>query len=177
MSSTRRRTKRKRPNILITGTPGTGKTSLAEEVASKSGMTHINLSVVIGDKGLHDGRDEKFDCFVLNEDKVCDALEDALGSQNGGYIVDFHSCDFFPERWFDLVVVLRCDNTLLFDRLKKRKYSEHKISENVTCEIMQTVLDEAKDSYKANIVKEVRSENLDEFEENVKNLLAYIQSF
>jgi hypothetical protein len=25
----------------------------------------------------------------------------------GGNVVDFHSCDFFPERWFDLVVILR----------------------------------------------------------------------
>lgn len=38
----------------------------------------------------------------------------------GGAVVDFHSCEFFPERWFDLVLVLRTDNTLLFDRLVKR---------------------------------------------------------
>jgi adenylate kinase len=39
---------------------------------------------------------------------------------NGGCIIDFHSCDFFPERWFDLVVVLRTDNDVLFGRLEKR---------------------------------------------------------
>ena len=38
---------------------------------------------------------------------------------NGGNIVDFHSIDFFPERWFDLVLVLRTNNTILYDRLKK----------------------------------------------------------
>ena len=38
----------------------------------------------------------------------------------GGNIVDFHSCDFFPERWFDLVIVLQTDNTILYDRLEKR---------------------------------------------------------
>lgn len=38
----------------------------------------------------------------------------------GGYIVDFHSCDFFPERWFDLVVVLRANTAVLYDRLKER---------------------------------------------------------
>ena len=40
--------------------------------------------------------------------------------EHGGVIVDFHSCDFFPERWFDLVVVLRTDNTILYPRLEKR---------------------------------------------------------
>jgi adenylate kinase len=38
----------------------------------------------------------------------------------GGKIIDYHGCDFFPERWFDVVFVLRTNNTLLFDRLEKR---------------------------------------------------------
>ena len=38
----------------------------------------------------------------------------------GGNVVDYHGCDFFPERWFHVVVVLRTDNTLLYDRLSKR---------------------------------------------------------
>lgn len=38
----------------------------------------------------------------------------------GGNIVDYHSSDFFPERWFDIVFVLRTDNTTLFDRLSNR---------------------------------------------------------
>ena len=38
----------------------------------------------------------------------------------GGCIVEFHSIEFFPERWFDLVLCLRCDNTILYDRLKNR---------------------------------------------------------
>ena len=38
----------------------------------------------------------------------------------GGAVVDHHSCDFFPERWFDLVVVLQADNSVLYDRLTDR---------------------------------------------------------
>ena len=54
-------------------------------------------------------------CRIL---KVCDELEDVM--EEGGNIVDYHGCDFFPERWFDLVVVLQTDNTVLYDRLSKR---------------------------------------------------------
>lgn len=50
--------------------------------------------------------------------QICDALEDQMTV--GGNIIDFHSCDFFPERWFDLVIVLQTDNTTLYDRLEKR---------------------------------------------------------
>lgn len=39
---------------------------------------------------------------------------------DGYCIVDFHSCDLFPERWFDLVVVLRTDNSILYQRLESR---------------------------------------------------------
>jgi broad-specificity NMP kinase len=38
----------------------------------------------------------------------------------GGMVVDYHGCDFFPERWFDLVIVLRSDNTTLYSRLENR---------------------------------------------------------
>ena len=35
--------------------------------------------------------------FVLDEDMVCDELEEQMAA--GGNVVDFHTCDFFPERW------------------------------------------------------------------------------
>jgi adenylate kinase len=50
--------------------------------------------------------------------QVVDELEPSMGP--GGNVVDFHSCDLFPERWFDLVLVLRTNNTVLYDRLEKR---------------------------------------------------------
>jgi adenylate kinase len=40
--------------------------------------------------------------------------------KQGGYILDWHACDLFPQSWIDLVVVLRVDSTLLYDRLKAR---------------------------------------------------------
>lgn len=38
----------------------------------------------------------------------------------GGVILDWHTCEIFPERWADLVVVLRCDHSILWERLEKR---------------------------------------------------------
>ncbi len=63
---------------------------------------------------MHSGHDTDFDCFILDEDKIVDYMEDMMsrspedddgdGGRSGGVIVDFHTCDFFPERWFDLVI-------------------------------------------------------------------------
>ena len=64
--------KRAGPNILVTGTPGTGKTTLSELLASSLGGSwrHINVGTLVREKDLHEGRDDEFDAFVLDEDKV-----------------------------------------------------------------------------------------------------------
>lgn len=43
----------------------------------------------------------------------------------GGLVLDWHTCDAFPERWVDLVIVLQCDHTQLWDRLEKRYVIPH----------------------------------------------------
>ncbi|CEG47276.1 adenylate kinase isoenzyme 6-like [Plasmopara halstedii] len=162
------------PNILVTGTPGTGKTSMCQQLAERSQfLTHVNVGELIKEKGLHNGRDEDFDCFVLDEDKVCDEMEDMM--TEGGKVVDFHTCDFFPERWFDLVVVLRVDNTTLYDRLQKRGYSEKKVAENVECEIMEVVLQDARESYAPEIVQELLSRTVEDMESNIERILMWVQ--
>ncbi len=50
--------------------------------------------------------------------QLLDELEPIM--TQGGVIVDFHSAELFPERWFDLVLVLRASNTNIFDRLTAR---------------------------------------------------------
>jgi adenylate kinase len=158
------------PNILITGTPGTGKTATAALCASTIGgggkLAHVDCSKLVVDKRLHLERNEEFDTWMLDDDALCDELEEQMAL--GGNIVDFHTVDFFPERWFDLVLVLRTDNTVLYDRLQKRGYSQKKITENIECEIMQVLLEEARESYDLNIVHEVRSDNVDDLENNVE---------
>lgn len=61
---------RKRPNILITGTPGTGKTTTCELLASASGLKHVNIGELVKKEELHCGWDDEYACFVIDEDKV-----------------------------------------------------------------------------------------------------------
>ena len=166
---------RKKPNILITGTPGTGKTSTSQLIAEMTGMRHINCSQLVKKNQLSTERNEEYDCLMLDEDALCDEIE--VDMDNGGNIVDFHSIDFFPERWFDLVLVLRTDNTILFDRLKGRNYNEKKLAENVQCEIMQVVLEEARNSYDISIIHEVQSNTIDEMENNVERVVEWVKQF
>nr|TKR99705.1 adenylate kinase isoenzyme 6-like isoform X1 [Populus alba] len=133
---------------------------------------HINIGDLVKEKNLHDGWDDQFDCYIINEDLVCDELEDIM--EEGGNIVDYHGCDFFPERWFDQVVVLQTDNSVLYDRLSKRGYSETKISNNMECEIFQVLLEEAKESYPEGIVVALRSDSIDDITNNIATLTHWL---
>lgn len=113
------------------------------------------------------------DTNILDEDKLLDAMELIFekAAENGeGIVADYHVCEIFPERWFDLILVLRTKTEVLFDRLGARGYSEKKRSENMEAEIMQVVLDEARDSYAEEIVHEVPSNTVDDMENNVERV-------
>ena len=61
---------RKQPNILVTGTPGTGKTTTCQQVIEAIGFTHINVGDWVKQQELHSGWDEEHDCYIIDEDKV-----------------------------------------------------------------------------------------------------------
>ena len=163
---------RKVPNILITGTPGTGKTCLTEnlfnELSSKNiPYQVINVSEAAKTNGFVESeKDSARDTYVLDEDRLLDWMEDELGTDNRkGFIVDYHASELFPERWFDLVIVMHADTNLLYQRLQKRGYSESKIQENVQCEIFNICEDEARGSYDENIIKVYQNNTLDDMEQ------------
>lgn len=62
--------KRERPNILVTGTPGTGKTTTCSLLADATKLRHVNVGDLVKKKELHDGWDDEFECHVINEDLV-----------------------------------------------------------------------------------------------------------
>lgn len=107
--------------------------------------------------------------------KVLDFLEPEMAK--GGNVVEYHSCDFFPERWFNAVFVVKCNNTLLYDRLEARGYNPNKLRQNVECEIFQMVWIEAQESYDENILFELSGETEQDFEESVERVSEFIKNW
>jgi len=164
----------KGPVIIITGTPGTGKTTHAQLLVNESPipLKNINVSEWVKERDLFEEYDEEWQSYTVDEDRLLDDLEPLVS--DGGVILDWHTCEMFPERWADLVVVLRCDHAKIWDRLEKRAYSLKKIQENNEAEIMQIVLEEARSSYPAEIIVELQSESLEQLETNVARIVDWI---
>jgi len=166
----------KGPIILITGTPGTGKTETSRIIAEQLGLKHINVSELVKLHDCHEGKDADYDSYIVDDDKIVDLLEPII-EEATGCIVDFHSAELFPERWFDLVLVLRCNTDVLYDRLTERGYNDKKKSENIECEIMQVVLEEARESYNSSIVHELSSNDLTELDSNVERVASWYKNW
>ncbi|RXG72599.1 Adenylate kinase isoenzyme 6 [Armadillidium vulgare] len=95
--------------------------------------------------------------------------------EEGGKVIDYHSCDFFPERFFDIIFVLRVNNTILYDRLAARGYEGKKLSDNMECEILNVIRDEATESYEEEIVHELPSDCPEDLESNIQRILEWVQ--
>ncbi|XP_075694031.1 adenylate kinase isoenzyme 6 [Rhinoderma darwinii] len=165
----------RRPNILLTGTPGVGKTTLGKELAERTGLEFVNVGDLAKDGNLYEGFDAEYECPVLDEDRVIDELEDRM--TEGGVIVDYHGCDFFPERWFQIVFVLRTDNSLLYERLESRGYKPKKLQDNIQCEIFQTIYEEAVESYRKEIVHQLPSNKPEDLEQNLEQISQWLQQW
>lgn len=138
--------------ILITGTPGTGKTTIARRVAQSLGKDYLDLADLVKKHRLYIRYDEETDSFIVDLNRTQKHL-DALLTCNE--IIDTHLVEAVPPEKISKAIVLRLDPMILFERLKAREYSERKIKENVEAEILDYVLISALNRFGENKVFEV----------------------
>ncbi|EIM22073.1 nucleoside-triphosphatase [Wallemia mellicola] len=176
--------KRNLPNILITGTPGTGKTTLSQSILEslnrasdqQNQFKHISIGDLVKQKDLHNGYNNEWQCYDVDDDKILDELESTI--ESGGNILDWHCSEIFPENWLDLVIVLRCDHQVLYQRLEDRGYKSEKIQENNDAEIFGECLHEALEAFpNPGQVVELQSEEIENLESNLERFTLWLDNW
>jgi len=126
--------------VGISGTPGTGKKTVAPIVASTLGLPAISVNSLA--KGV-----EEVDTAKLRRDLVKLAPPRAVLY---GHLLSHVLRK--PEAEF--VAVLRCEPSVLRQRLTKRGYPKTKVTENVEAELIGVVLDECVKRFGGALVRE-----------------------
>lgn len=151
----------KKFNVLVTGTPGSGKTSLCQMLQDELGLIHIEIGKIVKEQQFYSEFDPSFDSYLIeqeDEDRLLDYLEPVM--VKGGCCVDYHSSEFFPRRWFGMVLVLRANTSKIYDRLTARGYSDAKREENMDAEISGVCEDEARRAYHESVLVVQQSNEL-----------------
>lgn len=133
--------------ILITGTPGVGKTSIGN-ILKDQGYFVLNLNNFIVKNGLYFGYDYSRESVIIDEEKLKDSLQNELLNYSDYIFVEGHTAELVPDEFVHSVFVLRCNPGILRQRLQSsRDYSTEKIEENIQAEIMEECLLSVKNEY------------------------------
>jgi len=130
--------------IIVTGTPGTGKTEIAKAIAKKLKMKYIDVNEVIDSNNLKECYDKKRDTYVVDEKKLSKALV-VIIKKDKNVVIDSHMAHEIPPKYVELCVVTKCELKELKKRLSKRGYHEDKVRENMDAEIFGICMEETKE--------------------------------
>ncbi len=115
--------------ILITGSPGTGKTQISKELANIAQLLYIDV------KGIINNHKEAIDRVEDGELVINEKLKKILSKElPKDCIFETHLIEYCPKP--DVLIILRTKPSALKKRLMLRKYSSQKIRDNLEVEIL-----------------------------------------
>ncbi|MFB6242161.1 MAG: adenylate kinase family protein [Candidatus Nanosalina sp.] len=118
--------------IGITGTPGTGKSTVSQHLDGK--VVDLRDYLEENDLGeVNENGEIEVDIEELRENPPEEPEDEDL-------VIEGHMAHFLDP---DYCIVLRCNPEVLEKRLEERDYSDLKIQENVEAEAMDVILSQA----------------------------------
>ena len=122
--------------ILITGTPGVGKTTVSNLLRGKSDAHIIHINDLVDEKHIYTGIDEVRGYKIVDMDTLFDELDKIIEKidKSNCIIIEGHLSHFYENS--DIVIVLRANPHILEKRMGAKGWNNSKINENVEAEVI-----------------------------------------
>jgi len=137
--------------VALTGTPGTGKTTVATRLRSK-GYTVIDVNTLAIREGFVAGSDTTRQCKLIDIKKINAYLQKHFNRTD---LVFFEGHTTHLLKAIDKVIILRCHPNVLARHLLEKKWKPKKIQENLEAELLDIVLCEAVEAHPAKNIFEI----------------------
>jgi len=157
--------------IVITGVPGTGKTTIAKILSKKIGAIYINLTGYAMKKRYVLYYDNALQTYIVDEDEVIKDITEYIKKNPGNYIIESTFAHLLPKDVVDIYVVLKTDPNELYKRLKERDYPYHKIFENIWAMNLEVIEDELEYEKKQYYIFDTTSKDPNEVVESIIDII------
>jgi adenylate kinase len=161
--------------ILVSGTPGTGKTTIAKELAKRISYNFIDMGELAQNEHIYSDEDSERNTKIVDERKLTKRIKEEIVANKGKIVISSHYAEIVNPKLVDRVIVLRTHPDKLQVRLRERGWSDRKIKENIEAEILGVCSFNAISKYGEGKIYEIDTTNIS-LNEALKIALEIIRS-
>lgn len=162
--------------VIITGTPGTGKTAVSKLLSKELNCMHIEVSALVKKRKWGKPDPTGRQTLVLTNIKELVQYIRETYENVKCVIIDTHYPEVFNSLAKDVIAVfvLRTHPKTIVKRLMERKWSKTKIAENAEAELLGVIENEALRHFGCVISIDTTSKNASEVSHLIKTLIDQI---
>jgi len=161
--------------IVVTGTPGVGKTAVSSLLASRLNALHVNIGELVRQEKLWSSMDRIRNTLIADMPKLSKRVQEIIKRTEQDVILDGHyAVHVVPAEVVRLAFVLRRSPDELQKLMQKRGFKGKKLKENLAAEVLDVCLYDAVKVCGLEKVCEIDATNKST-EEIVKEALAVLE--
>ena len=127
--------------VVVTGTPGVGKTVVSSLLASRMNAFHIDLGELVEREKLWSDVDKTRGTLIADMPKLSNRVQEMIEHCERDIVLDGHyAVDVVPAKSIYIVFVLRRDPNDLRRSMQRRGFKGKKLKENLAAEVLDVCL-------------------------------------